>query len=264
MAWILDFGQIQLHLRGRKTTFGRGDFPEDMSLSRRHVEFTVEGDDVFVVDLESSNGTYLRGRRLAPNDPMKLSEGDRLRIGKTLEFTLLTAPEKELSRGKTIATTAVVSFTASAAGLISVVNYGGPIPVQLMLIALGAIAIALVVALVFWTFLLGDMSWRPKLVVIFGALVLASTAGLTWGILKAADQDWNLSDSLNEAKIEHFCLTHFDYPRCAISLNTCYACAFHIDRWKRVQMVEKLTPFVRQPASPPPPMSPSSTKPTTP
>jgi len=52
----------------------------DTGVSRSHAELRVEGDGVRVVDLQSTNGTLVNGRRI--RDAV-LSDGDRLDIGGT-------------------------------------------------------------------------------------------------------------------------------------------------------------------------------------
>ena len=53
----------------------------DTEVSRRHAELRVTDDGVQVLDLNSSNGTFVNGQRV-PN--AQLSSGDRLQIGRTL------------------------------------------------------------------------------------------------------------------------------------------------------------------------------------
>jgi len=55
--------------------------PEETSesVSRRHSSIEADAEGVFVSDLESSNGTYVNGERVARR--AKLSVGDRLRLG---------------------------------------------------------------------------------------------------------------------------------------------------------------------------------------
>ncbi len=49
------------------------------SVSRRHARLTVAGAAAAIEDLDSKNGTYVRGRRIA--SPTALEDGDSLRIG---------------------------------------------------------------------------------------------------------------------------------------------------------------------------------------
>jgi pSer/pThr/pTyr-binding forkhead associated (FHA) protein len=48
-------------------------------VSRRHCQFTREGNRVFVQDLESYNGTFLNGRRATV--PLPVENGDELNLG---------------------------------------------------------------------------------------------------------------------------------------------------------------------------------------
>ena len=52
----------------------------DGNASRRHAEVVRQGDDYVVVDLGSTNGTDLNGRRITRET---LSDGDRITIGAT-------------------------------------------------------------------------------------------------------------------------------------------------------------------------------------
>jgi hypothetical protein len=93
---LLDSGQI-LPL-GDRTEFTLGRVSEaqpimpDIDLtpyqayasgvSRLHAVLKREGNRVFVMDLGSSNGSYLNGKRLKPNTEQTLNHGDMLALGK--------------------------------------------------------------------------------------------------------------------------------------------------------------------------------------
>lgn len=66
-----------------ETVAGRGAesaiFLPDVTVSRHHVRFTVDDAGLSLSDLESTNGTYVNGERLAAG---MLQEGDELMIGK--------------------------------------------------------------------------------------------------------------------------------------------------------------------------------------
>ena len=51
-------------------------------VSRLHAVIKRDREQVFVVDLDSSNGTYLNGKRLKPNTNQALNHGDMLSLGK--------------------------------------------------------------------------------------------------------------------------------------------------------------------------------------
>ncbi|MGM0401007.1 MAG: protein kinase domain-containing protein [Chloroflexota bacterium] len=53
----------------------------DPKVSRRHVQITFEGDDAYITDLNSSNGTYLGTNKLLPGVPERLVPGRSARIG---------------------------------------------------------------------------------------------------------------------------------------------------------------------------------------
>lgn len=72
-------------LNAQVITIGRGP---DNSLplahqlvSRHHAEIHINGPQPVLIDLGSSNGTYLRGVRLLPNQPTLLAIGDVFQIG---------------------------------------------------------------------------------------------------------------------------------------------------------------------------------------
>jgi hypothetical protein len=66
------------------------DDPE-AKVSRRHARITRRGEQYFIEDLGSTNGTFLnRGRRLLPGDRQSLRDGDEVIVGKTfLRFHVL-------------------------------------------------------------------------------------------------------------------------------------------------------------------------------
>jgi FHA domain len=66
------------------------DDPE-AKVSRRHARITRRGEQYFIEDLGSTNGTFVnRGRRLLPGDRQPLSDGDEIIIGKTfLKFRVV-------------------------------------------------------------------------------------------------------------------------------------------------------------------------------
>ncbi len=53
----------------------------DVEASRKHVRLEAQGGVVFVRDLESSNGTFLNGRRLT--SAIEVREGDEIDVGTT-------------------------------------------------------------------------------------------------------------------------------------------------------------------------------------
>lgn len=72
---------------GRET--GRPGSIDDASVSRRHARLTWESTDVVLTDLESKNGTYVRGVRISA--PVTLTDGDEIRLG-LVTFVYRAAP----------------------------------------------------------------------------------------------------------------------------------------------------------------------------
>ena len=82
--WILQSHDSTFRLRaGAIKTVGRApraDFIVDAALvSRLHCRLTATDRNVEVVDLQSTNGTFVNGKRVAQ---AKLAVGDRLRVGR--------------------------------------------------------------------------------------------------------------------------------------------------------------------------------------
>jgi len=71
-VYILEEGETVVG-RGKDATI----MLDDDSISRRHVAFWVEGQNVEAHDLESTNGTFVNGRRVKQ---CMLEEGDRIQI----------------------------------------------------------------------------------------------------------------------------------------------------------------------------------------
>ena len=87
--WILQSSEATFRLTsGAIKTVGRApraDFILDVALvSRLHCRLTASDDQVEVVDLESTNGTFVNDQRI---EKAQLAAGDRLRIGR-VELTV--------------------------------------------------------------------------------------------------------------------------------------------------------------------------------
>jgi hypothetical protein len=78
--WVLHEGD---NLVGRAETSVRCDVPvAHGTTSTRHASIRCEGDGrVLVVDLKSTNGTYVNGRRIEPHAPVPVNDGDKIRFG---------------------------------------------------------------------------------------------------------------------------------------------------------------------------------------
>jgi len=87
-GWTLVSAQgDELRLRLGVTTVGRGEENDlqvdDPKASRLHAELHATIDKLELVDLDSSNGTFVNRERLAANLPQALKAGDEIFFGKT-------------------------------------------------------------------------------------------------------------------------------------------------------------------------------------
>ena len=81
--WI-SLGNLPLVI-GKKGEFA--DYVlEDETISRMHARFVREEDHMLIIDLHSTNGTYVNGVRLEPDRKVEIHVGDRIGLGK-LNFT---------------------------------------------------------------------------------------------------------------------------------------------------------------------------------
>lgn len=54
----------------------------DHGISRMHAELIIGDDGVYVIDLESANGTVVNGTRIPPRDPRPVHHGDIIQLGR--------------------------------------------------------------------------------------------------------------------------------------------------------------------------------------
>ncbi|NOT49028.1 MAG: FHA domain-containing protein [Acidobacteria bacterium] len=91
-------GSREIRIDGEKTTFGRGSEADyrfaDDGLSRLHATVYRDGERVWIVDENSSNGTFVNGQRVAgAGTPIR--NGDTIRIGHQTNLNVRTADKFE-------------------------------------------------------------------------------------------------------------------------------------------------------------------------
>ena len=57
---------------------------EDTSVSRIHARITDDKGDIYLEDLNSTNGTFKNGLRMQPYEKRKLETGDEIKCGKVI------------------------------------------------------------------------------------------------------------------------------------------------------------------------------------
>jgi FHA domain/Transglycosylase SLT domain len=94
-------GSREIAVEGEKMSFGRGseaDFRfEDDGLSRLHATVYRDGDDVWIVDENSTNGTFVNGEKVASSGK-PLKNGDAIKIGHYTTLRVSIAAEQAISR----------------------------------------------------------------------------------------------------------------------------------------------------------------------
>ena len=78
-------GILIIPINGSSVTAGNSDAVdiklENRFVSRRHFQVRFESDVFYISDLGSTNGTYLNGSKLNPNEEQILRDGDRVGLG---------------------------------------------------------------------------------------------------------------------------------------------------------------------------------------
>ncbi len=69
----------------------------DKSVSRKHLKIVRRGDKYLLKDLESKNGTFIKGKRISPDDEIEVKEGVSVAIGNILISLGEVYPTEELA-----------------------------------------------------------------------------------------------------------------------------------------------------------------------
>ena len=80
---------FRISLSSQSKTIGRSRRQADLvlehlSVSRAHLELIRTGSGAAIIDLGSSNGTYLNGRQLSKGEKAGIHHGDYLKIGRVV------------------------------------------------------------------------------------------------------------------------------------------------------------------------------------
>jgi len=99
-----DEGSQEIALSEGKVSFGHGGEADyrfgDDGLSRLHATVYREGDNVWISDENSTNGSFVNGERVKPNGTV-LYNGDKIKIGHYTSLTVKMASAPAVSQTKT-------------------------------------------------------------------------------------------------------------------------------------------------------------------
>ncbi len=72
-----------------RTVMGKEMLDIHEEVSRRHAQFVKREGTWFVIDLNSSNGTFVDGKRISPNERIPLRNGQQIRISPVFQATIM-------------------------------------------------------------------------------------------------------------------------------------------------------------------------------
>ncbi len=89
LKWREGHFSKEFYLKEFPVTVGKmkgsvGLYIEDASVSRLHACFKEQGKDVVLQDLDSTNGTYVNGKQLAPGEVRVINRSDEIQFGKII------------------------------------------------------------------------------------------------------------------------------------------------------------------------------------
>jgi len=139
LTYPTDEGLREIALENGKLSFGRGSEADyrfdDDGLSRLHATIHREGENVWVADENSTNGSFVNGEKVKPNGTI-LYNGDKIKIGHYTTLTIKIA-DKQTSPTKNSAEKSK-SVAASAAG-----SNGFPMMIPLALAGFALLVISI-------------------------------------------------------------------------------------------------------------------------
>ena len=123
-------GSEEISITSEKTSFGRGSdcdhYFDDEGLSRLHATIYRDGERVWIVDENSTNGTHVNGTEVSPSGT-PLTNGDAVKIGNHTTLNVRFSERKVADFDQSPATTSVNPISVSTTG--ESANYILPIAV---------------------------------------------------------------------------------------------------------------------------------------
>ncbi len=144
LTYSTDEGSREIALEEGKVSFGRGSEADyrfdDDGLSRLHATVHREGANVWIIDENSSNGSFVNGENVRPNGTI-LDNGDKIKIG---HYTTLTV---KISSKQTSQPTNSAGKSKSVAAS-SAASRGFPILIPIALAGLALLVISISAAFI--------------------------------------------------------------------------------------------------------------------
>ena len=138
-------GTREFVIDAERTTFGRGDADhriEDQGLSRINSTIYRDGDRVWIVDENSTNGTYINGQACSPAGT-PLRSGDVIKIGNNTSLTVRLGEKRAVAAATAVSQSAptVTSLPQPKASLLPLILISGAV----MVICISAVFIGITV-----------------------------------------------------------------------------------------------------------------------
>jgi hypothetical protein len=144
-------GSREIALDGDRISLGRGSVADlrfdDDGLSRLHATIHREGEKVWILDENSTNGTFVNGEKVPPAGT-PLRDGDRVKIGHYTDLRIRLAEQQQqkeniaANENKPLAQSAFTAAASSASSSSSSSSAFGILPVALTAFAIFVIAIS--------------------------------------------------------------------------------------------------------------------------
>lgn len=137
-------GSREIAMDGERVSLGRGSDAdlrfEDDGLSRLHATIHRDGEKIWILDENSTNGTFVNGAKVPPSGT-PLKDGDRIKIGHYTDLRIRCAPKKNLAAPMSVENKAAAKVNSNSSADSSPSSFG-ILPVVLTAFAIFVVAIS--------------------------------------------------------------------------------------------------------------------------
>ena len=135
-------GSREIAIERERTTFGRGDADcrlDDGGLSRIHATVYRDGDNVWIVDENSTNGSFVNGEPVRGSGTI-LKNGDQIKIGNHTKMVVKISDARAAAQPSAVQTSSVQSNSASVSAAQS--HSSMTIPILVIMFAVFVIGVS--------------------------------------------------------------------------------------------------------------------------